>query len=462
LSTARLVTLTGSGGAGKTRLSLQVAAEVIDAFENGIWFIDLAPLSDATIVTNTAVSTLGLRDEAGRTAREVLVDYLHTQKVLLILDNCEHLIEACAELAHHLLTHCPQVRIVATSREALDIAGETQYHVPSLSLPDLQHLPVLEALSQYEAVHLFIERATTVQSHFAMTNSNAPAVAQICYRLDGIPLAIELAAARIKLFSPEQIAERLDDRFRLLTGGSRTTIPRQQTLRAAIEWSHSLLSEAERILFRRLAVFAGGWAFEAAEQVCAGDGLDAIDVLDALSHLVDKSLVTTVTREGETRYRMLETIREYAFVKLSEASESEQLIERHFAFYLRLASETITCTPDQEPVLYNRLEREHDNLRAALNWALEQNASEHALELCAALNGFWEARGYWTESGHWFGRALTMSRQSQTHAPVSQKDRGLFARVLKQEGHRALQQGDYPLADARLLESLGIFQELGD
>ncbi len=276
-SVIRLLTLTGAGGSGKTRLSLQVAAEVIDEFEKGAWFVDLSPISDPTLVPNAVMSALELREVAGRAPRDALTDYLRAKNLLLILDNCEHLIEACAQLAHHLLTQCPNLKILATSREALGIPGEITYPVPPLTPPNPDERRTTNdeeyarRIAQYDAVRLFIERALAVQPNFAVTNANAPAIAQICFRLDGISLALELAAARIKLFSPEQIAARLDDRFRLLTGGSRTAIPRQQTLRAAIEWSYSLLSDAERVLFRRLAVFAGGWTFEAAEAVCSDE-----------------------------------------------------------------------------------------------------------------------------------------------------------------------------------------------
>jgi predicted ATPase len=462
LSISRLVTLTGSGGAGKTRLSLQVAAEVIDAFDHGVWFIDLAPLSDSAIVPNTVLSTLGLRDEAGRAPPDVLTDFLHARKVLLILDNCEHLIQACAQLAYRLLTHCPQVRILATSREALDVAGEIAYHVPSLALPDPQHLPSLEALSQYDAVRLFIERAAAVQSQFAVTNSNAPAVAQICYRLDGIPLAIELAAARIKLFSPEQIASRLDDRFQLLASGSRTALPRQQTLRAAIDWSYSLLSDAERILFRRLAVFAGGWTFEAVEAVCSGEGLGALDVLELLGHLVDKSLVTTNARGDETRYRMLETLREYAFDKLRDAGETESVRSQHRNYFRAFADLADSQPPAEKVPWQNRLELEHDNLRAALRWALEQNEGEQALALCNALSGFWMARGYWTESRMWNGQAIAASRQLQATTPISEAHRVLYGIALDECGSLAVWQGDYVTAREQLNEALAIKHEFGD
>ncbi len=290
LEGARLLSLTGSGGAGKTRLALQVAADLIDEFPDGVWFVELAPLTDAGLIPQTVASLLGLREEAGRPVMTMLSDYLRAKTTLLLLDNCEHLIDACAKFADTILHVAPKIKILATSREALGIAGETAYRVPSLSLPPPQ-LPIsnYQSLNQYESVRLFIDRALAVQPDFSVTNANAPALAQICHRLDGIPLALELAAARVKSLSVEQIAVRLDDRFRLLTGGSRTALPRQQTLRAAIDWSHSLLTEEERVLLRRLSVFAGGWTLDAAQAVCGCDPVRADDVLDLLARLVDKS-----------------------------------------------------------------------------------------------------------------------------------------------------------------------------
>lgn len=461
LTGTRLLTLTGVGGSGKTRLALQVTQEAASEYAHGVGWVELAPLSDPSLVPNVVMSALELRDEAGRAPLDALTDYLRAKKLLLVLDNCEHLIVACAQLAHHLLTHCPNVQILATSREALDIGGEVIYQVPPLALPDPNHLPLPDSLSGYDAVRLFIERATAVQPTFVVNIGNAPAVAQICYRLDGIPLALELAAARIKLFSPEQIAAHLDNRFRLLTGGSRTATPRQQTLRAAIDWSYSLLSDAERVLFRSLSVFAGGWTFEAAEQVCAGDGLDALDVLETLAQLVNKSLVTTETRNDETRYRMLETIREYASERLHDAEEQDQTYESHSRFFLALANAANEAPPFEQMTLVDRLETEHDNLRAALRWSLQHDKIEWALGLCVALAEFWSLRGYWTESHIWFQRTLDAGRQDQTRAP-SREYRALLASVLNAESHRAIVQGDFETGHLRLDESLVLYKALAD
>ncbi|MGH2593929.1 MAG: protein kinase domain-containing protein, partial [Anaerolineae bacterium] len=265
LSDSHLLTLTGPGGTGKTRLALQVAADLLEAFGDGVWLVELASLSDPDLVPQTVAAVLGVREEPNHPLTKALVDYLRPKSLLLILDNCEHLIDACAQLVEALLRACPNVKILASGREALGIAGETTFRVPSLSLPDIRHLPSIEQLTQYESVRLFIDRAIAVRPEFRLTDANAPAIAQICHRLDGVPLAIELAAARVRAMTAEQIAARLDDRFRLLTGGSRTALPRQQTLRALIDWSWDLLSDAERALLRRLSVFLSGWTLEAAE-----------------------------------------------------------------------------------------------------------------------------------------------------------------------------------------------------
>ena len=283
---ARLVTLTGSGGAGKTRLALQVAADVVEDYPDGVWLAELAPLADPALVPKTVASALSVPEQPGREMTETLVDALRSKTLLLVLDNCEHLLAACADLAAAVLRACPQVRFLATSREGLGVPGETLWRVPSLSLPDARRLPTPEDLVLYEAVRLFVDRATATAPEFEVTSENAPAVAQVCQRLDGIPLAIELAAARVKVLTVEQIATRLDDRFLILTGGSRTLLPRQQTLRATLDWSYDLLSDQEQTLLRRLSVFAGSWTLEAAEAVCAEGGIEASEILNLLTQLV--------------------------------------------------------------------------------------------------------------------------------------------------------------------------------
>jgi predicted ATPase/class 3 adenylate cyclase len=309
LAHARLLTLTGVGGTGKTRLALQVAADLLEEYPDGVWLVELAPLADPTLVPQTVASALGVREEPRRPLTATLTDHLRPKSLLLVLDNCEHLLTASAQLADALLRACPKLRILASSREGLGVLGEQTYRVPSLSLPDHKHLPPLETLQEFEAVQLFADRARLSQATFALTPANARAVAQVCERLDGIPLALELAAARVKALPVEQIVQRLEDRFRLLTGGSRTALPRQQTLRAAMDWSYDLLTEEERALLRRLSVFTGGFTLAAAEAVCAENGIEEGDVLDLLTRLVEKSLAVYEAELGEGRYRLLETVR---------------------------------------------------------------------------------------------------------------------------------------------------------
>jgi len=380
-SKSRLITLTGSGGVGKTRLAIQVVAEVLDLFPDGVWFLDLAPLSDPALVPNTLASLIGLRESRETVVTEVLINYFRTHTALVIFDNCEHLIESCAQLIHSLLTSCETLSILATSRESLRVSGELPYRVPSLEIPNLGIEFDIAEISNIESVRLFTQRAMFASSNFAMNSQNALFVAQICQQLDGIPLALELAAARINTLSPQQILARLDDRFNLLTRGLRTAMPRHQTLRATIEWSYDLLSYQERLLFQRLSVFMGGWTLDAAETVCA-DGT----VLDLLARLVDKSLVVVDREHGDkARYNYLETIRQYAHEKLDEDGEAQQIRDQHMQYFLGLAR-------NAEPQLYGAqqiewlqiLEDEDKNMRAALEWSLRGNVTA-GQELAGAL-----------------------------------------------------------------------------
>ena len=386
LEDARLLTLTGSGGCGKTRLALAVARELVEWFEDGVWLVELAPLADPPLVPQSVAFTLGVREQPGRSLTEALSNHLRYKKMLLVLDNCEHLVEACAELAEALLHSCPELRVLATSREALGITGEVAWPVPSLSLPDLRRLPAVESLPQYESARLFVERIVAVKPAFALTDQNAVAVAQICYRLDGIPLAIELAAARAKVLSVEQIADRLDDCFRLLAAGGRTAMPRHKTLRATMDWSHELLSEEEQTLFRRLSVFAGGFSIDAVESVGEGAGIERDEVLGLLSHLVDKSLVLAQEQGGEARNRLLATVRQYGREKLALSGEEAEVGRRHARYFLELAdgAEQALYGPDQIRWLA-RLETEHDNLRAALSWSIGEGEAELGVRLAGAL-----------------------------------------------------------------------------
>jgi predicted ATPase/class 3 adenylate cyclase len=422
LESHRLVTLTGSGGTGKTRLSLQVAADLLEKYDHGIWFVELAPLTDPDLIPQTILSTIGIQDQQGKTPLEVLKEYFHEKQSLVLLDNCEHLVSASAQVVNTLLNAAPKLKVLASSREALGVKGEASYPVPSLSLPDIKHLPVIEQLSQYEAVRLFIDRALLVAPHFVVDKDNAPFIAQTCHRLDGIPLAIELAAARVKMLSVDQISKRLDDRFHLLTGGARTALPRQQTLRALIDWSYDLLSENERLLLRRLSVFIGGWTLEAAEEVCSdqsavtsqqsgttADWLLVTDILDLLTQLVNKSLVMVIaegSQSGETRYRMLETIRQYAREKLLEAGGGEIIRDRHLTYFVKLAerAETELYRANQAFWL-NKLDDELDNLRTALEWALTRDV-QSGLRITVLARQFWLSRGHTQELADWLWQLL--------------------------------------------------------
>ncbi len=412
LSATRLLTLTGPGGCGKTRLALQAATDLADKFVDGVWFVELSTLSDPRLVPYLVATALGVREEPNRPLAVTLVDALHPRRLLLVLDSCEHLIAACAEFSHTLLHGCPQLRILATRREVLGVAGELAWRVPPLASPDPQRLLSIEDLVQYEAVQLFVERARTALLTFTLTNRNASVVAQVCYRLDGIPLAIELAAARVKVLAVEQIAARLDDRFHLLTGGGRMVLPRQQTLQAAMDWSYDLLSEPERRLWHRLSVFAGGWTLEAAEAVCAGVGFDVADVLDRLTSLVDKSLVNVEAPDGEARYRLLETIRQYGLKKLERSGQAAVVRRQHLQWFVGLAerAEAELTGPDQG-IWLERLETEYDNLWAVLEWSqTEAQGAEAGLRLAAALWRFWLVHGHLREGRRWLEAVLAGSR----------------------------------------------------
>jgi predicted ATPase/class 3 adenylate cyclase len=457
----RLVTLTGSGGTGKTRLSLQVAEKLLDQFTNGVWFVELAPLADPTLIPSTVATLFGLRQAGGRPLADILSDFFRSKRLLLILDNCEHLIQEAAQFANDVLRTSPEVKVLTTSRESLGLVGETIYLVPSLTTPEPLHMPDIQSLAQFEAVRLFTERACAVLPPFALTESNAPAVAQICKRLDGIPLAIELAAARVKVLSAEQIVTHLDDRFRLLTGGSRTALPRHQTLHALIDWSHELLSDAERVLFCRLSVFRGGWRLEATEAVCPCEKPAEIELLDLLSGLVNKSMIFSTNEVGGTnRFGMLETMRQYAQEKLVAAGEAESMRDRHLAYYLAL-------TERIEPELRGRtqqarlaqLEEELDNLRAALSWALTTNP-EAELRLASSLMWFWHIHPRQMEGLDWLGKGLdrAQSPSNPNGTPINPVVR---AKALAAAGVMHASEIQWKSAEAEMEESLSIYRELG-
>ena len=388
-----LVTLTGSGGTGKTRLALQVAGRVLPAFTDGAWWVDLTPLSDKELVPQVAATALGMHAVPRSNATEALSEFISQKHLLLILDNCEHLIDAAAALARELLHACPNLHILATSREVLGFQGEKTYRCPPLFLPDAQSQPTFSALAVSEAVRLFTERAQAVAANFRLTEGNAPLVAHVCQRLDGIPLAIELAAARVRLLSLEQIAARLDNVFHLLTGGRHTALPRHQTLKALVDWSYDLLSAQERCLLGRLSVFAGSWTLAAAEAVCAGpadgEAIPGEAILDLLAQLVDKSLVVVQDGGVEKRYHMLEMIRQYAHQRLLERDEFETMREKHLDYYLALSLQAEQHLRTKSSRAWReRLEAEMGNLRQALEWSLS-GSLEKGLRLAAALQWFW-------------------------------------------------------------------------
>ncbi len=500
LATARLVTLTGPGGAGKTRLALQVAAGLLDDYPDGMWLVELTPLADPVLVPQTVAAKLGVREEAGRPILATLTDYLRHKTALLVVDNCEHLILACAQLAEAMLQASPDLRLLATSREALQVSGEQSFTIPPLLSPDPHHLPPLETISQYEAVRLFVDRAQAVLPGFRLTQVNASAVAQVCHQLDGIPLAIELAAARIKLLKVEQIAERLEDRFQLLTGGSRTALPRHQTLGALIDWSHDLLSEPERIVLRRLSVFAGSWTLEAAEAVCnweqSGEPARELpDTLDLLTQLVNKSLVIAVRQPDEgTRFHLLETIRQYARAKLDASGEADQAQRRHARYYLAHTQPDVPLENLSQEIL-DRMDTEHENLLAALAWGQSATDSEGiSLVVVSRVTGLWWSKGYLSDARKWLedalvsraaeqhpesltellntlGNLLTITgeyRTAEVHLAHALRltreleDRRASAMVLERLGWLAREQGDVVTAGLQLEESLGLFRELGD
>jgi predicted ATPase/DNA-binding CsgD family transcriptional regulator len=389
LSSSRLLVLTGAGGCGKTRLALQAAADCLELSPDGAWSVELAPLADGELIAAALADVLGVRGQPGRPLLETIVDRLRGTRTLVLLDNCEHVLEAAADVCETLLRGCPQLVVLATSRAPLGVAGESDWRVPPLSLPPQREPEPVEALAPSDAVRLFIDRAASVRPNFKASSANAPAIAQICHDLDGIPLAIELAAARVRVLSPEQIAAGLDDRFRLLTGGARGAMPRQQTLRASVDWSHELLSGEERLLFRRLAVFTGSFSLDAVEQVCGGDGLRGDAVLDLLTSLVDKSLVLADEHRGMVRYGMLETVREYALDLVGERGELAALRERHLAFFLAFAERAAPelVSPNQRDWL-EQLDPEAANFAAAIAHATETDP-QRALALCAALTWWW-------------------------------------------------------------------------
>jgi predicted ATPase len=454
MGTTRLLTISGPGGCGKTRLALRIAADVAPGFSGGVYVVGLASIADPALVPGAVARTLGVREASNLSVLEALEERLKVDETLLLVDNCEHLVEECAGLADALLRSCPNLKILATSREVLGVGGEIVWATPSLSVPDDCDVPSPEDLLRHDAARLFVERARSVAPAFALTEENAPALARLCRRLDGMPLAIELAAARTRVLSVEQIAERLDDDFRLLTGGGRTAPPRQRTLRATIDWSHDLLAEEEKVLFRRLSVFAGGFSLEAAEEVCAGEDLERDEVLDLLTHLVDKSLALVAEQSVEARYRLLETVRQYGREKLEKSGEADEVRRRHAAWSLALAERAEPHLKGRRQVAWlERLEREHDNLRAAIRWLLEEGQMETVARFSGALWFFWHVRGHQSEGDRYAREAL----EKGNDLPVGTRAKAVRARAVMSYGLGS------PERTTRLFEeSAALFRQAGD
>jgi predicted ATPase len=465
----RLVTLTGPGGIGKTRLSLQVAAELLDAFPDGVWQVRLSRLSDPQLVIPTIATTLGLKESGGTPLAEVLRGYLRDKHLLLVLDNYEQVAEAAPQIGE-LLTACPDVKTLVTSRMTLHLSGEYEYALRPLGLPDPAHLPPPAHLSQYAAVALFIERAQAAQADFQVTNAIAPAVAEICARLDGLPLAIELAAARVKLLPPPALLKRLEHALPLLTGGARDLDARQQTMRNTLAWSYGLLSAEEQRLFRRLAVFVGGCTLEAAEAVCAApEGAEPLgmDTLEGLSRLVDQSLAEMREEEGEPRFGMLHVVREYALEQLGASGETEAVRRAHLEHFLELARQApfvIGMTPHHLSMI-PRLEREQDNLRAVLTQARDRGWVQVGLEVVVQLGPFWELTAHLTEGRQWTHEFLALATDQQSIMDASTDGRGArfaFAWALIWASNYALNDANVGLCAQLAERGLEIAREFDD
>lgn len=499
----RLVTLTGAGGSGKTRLALRAALELAENFKHGVWFVDLASLRDASLIPDKITSTLNVNKHSKETSLDSLATFLSERELLLILDNCEHLVAGCAEITASLLQKSLQLHLLTTSRELLGIPSEVIWVVHPLKLPDLEssrkfanQRTILKQVQAAESVQLFIERTISKNPDFTLTVDNYESVAEICNRLDGMPLAIELAAAQVRSLSVQEIAQRLDQRFQFLTGGNRNAPLRQRTLLAAVEWSYALLTTKEQILLQRLSIFTGGASLDAAETICIGGLIEAVDVLETISRLLDKNLVTANRFEGgESRYRLLETIREYALEKLVESQDRVNVQNKYLEYFIQFAEEGDRMIRGAGQVVwFEKLEIEHENLRAALHWAVERENFEEGLSLAVTLTYFWHVRGHHRECVGWLEKFLglnqdvptalvargltylgTMSRMinedddksirlHEKSLRISRKlnDRFAIAWALKMLGLIALQKNELIKAERLLNESLILLRELGD
>jgi predicted ATPase len=490
LTEHRLVTLTGAGGCGKTRLALQVVQDKIHDFADGVWLVDFAPLSDAKRIPEVVASVLQIKEEPNVPLEKTIINTIKDKNLLILLDNCEHFITTCAEFTEKLMKSVPSITILITSREALNIPGELAWRVPSLSLPKMDLIHKFEEISKFESIELFQDRAKSSLPSFQLTDQNIEAIIKICQRLDGIPLAIELAAARIKLFSPEAILQRLDNRFQLLTGGSRTALERQKTLKATIDWSYDLLSDREKILFNRLSVFVGGCEMVAAEKICGKEPLTEANIFKLLSGLIDKSLVVTkIQNSGSYRYRLLETIRHYAGEKLYESKEMEMIRDSHFKYYLDVAENAYNNRFDNTAAWLDQLNTEHENLLMALEWASRNPLQQ--LKMSGALSWFWETYSRQTTGIFYLKKAMAecdssgpeMARALYGMALLlrsmacfettdyinkslelwrSLGDKKQIALLLQEMGTLECMAGDYTKGFPHLQECMDIFKELGD
>lgn len=449
LSTTRMLNLTGAGGVGKTRLALQAAGDLIETYTDGVWFVDLSSITDAATIGPAVASALALREQPGREIADTIIDHLRGAKALLVLDNCEHLVDDVTSFASTLLRTCVELGIVATTREPLRVTGATSWAVPAMSVPDER--VSTEELGQYESVRLFSERAALVRPDFALTHETGPIVARLCRRLDGVPLAIELAAAAVRALSPSEIDARLDDRFRILTGGG-PDVPRHETLRATVDWSYQLLSEIEKTLLRRLSVFAG-FTLEAAEDVCSAEPLDRDRIVELVTALVAKSLLVTDEFEDTTRYALLETIREYAAEKLVESGEESDVAGRHLVHFAGYAERTQDAIDSPElPSVLGALDADHDNFRRALRYGVVRRPAE-ALSLATSLRTFWSIRGHWSDGRRWLDQTLAAGND----LPADARSRGLVA-----IGALAQDQGDLRSARQFFEESLKLSRSVED
>ena len=449
---SRLLTLTGAGGTGKTRLALQAAVDLLDPSGDGSWIIEFGSITDPALVPQTVATVLGVREEPTKPLSETLLTYLKGKRMLLVIDNAEHVLNPIARLVDQIIRQCPHVQVLATSREPLTVNGEQTYRVPSLTMPDPTKRYKLEDLSKFESVRLFLDRAILANSVFVLNDSNAEPVAQLCHRLDGIPLAIELAAARVRALPVDKIAERLDDRFRLLTGGARTALPRQQTLRAMIDWSYDLLNDQERCIFRRLSVFSGGWTLDSAEQICSDQKIERWDILDLLQSLLDKSLA--IFDEVSQRYRFSETVRAYGRDALVALNESTEIRTRHLIHFGQLAQSTEDLLAGPQAVgALAALDAEQRNLRAAIEWGLEGGDTVQAIQMANCLSTFFQVRGEFTE-----GASIYQSLVAKVPQDALQERAGALSNL----GVLSFRLTQYDSATTALAESLNLFLKLGD